>query len=456
MQFQGEQNGSTAMKKKPCIVVLVITFLLISCSQPVATPSTVPSTPTTVPTHTPQVVANEEYLSTFETVWQTVNDKYFDPTFGGLDWSEVHERYQPLIAAAENDNEFYERLNVMLFELNVSHIGVVPPDDLQQIDPVLSAEGSSGIDVRLIDGNAVITFVEPGSPGAQAGLRPGFVIQSIDGSTIEQISKKTVLIPPLHDRNKRKRITDAILKHLYGSPETTASIVYLDEQGETHTESIVRASRAGRVVLDDTLPPFFIDFEAKRLDSHIGYIRFNAFVPPVEQKFPEAIESMSDTSALIIDLRGNHGGVFFVRKALAEKLVGERTLFWRYERRDGTKEVYLEPAENVYEGLVVVLIDVLSISSAEEFSGGLQAIGRAVIVGERSPGIVVVAEVTQLPNGATFLYPIERTMTADGSVLEGNGVTPDIEVAVDRSLLLQGIDAQLEAAVRHIEDELQK
>jgi C-terminal processing protease CtpA/Prc len=54
------------------------------------------------------------------------------------------------------------------------------------------------------------------------------------------------------------------------------------------------------------------------------------------------------------------------------------------------------------------------------------------------------------------MYPIERSMTPDGSVLEGNGVTPDIEVAVDRSLLLQGIDAQLEAAVRHIEDELQE
>ena len=136
--------------------------------------------------------------------------------------------------------------------------------------------------------------------------------------------------------------------------------------------------------------------------------------------------------------------------------MGERALFWRYEKRHGTRDVYLDPAENVYEGLVVVLIDVLSISSAEEFSGGLQAIGPAVIVGERSPGIVVVGELTQLPNGATFMYPIERSMTPDGSVLEGNGVTPDIEVAVDRSLLLQGIDAQLEAAVRHIEDELQE
>lgn len=444
------------MKKKPCIVVLVITFLLISCRQPVATPTSIPPTPTTVPTATPQVVGNEEYISSFEVAWQTVNETYFDPTFGGLDWVAVHDQYRPLIGAAENDQEFYKFLNKMLFELNVSHIGVVPPDDLQQIDPILAAEGSVGIIVRMVDGNAVITSVEPGSPGAQAGLRPGYVVQSIDGNTIEQISEETIMIPPLHDRNKRKRITSAILEHLYGPPETSISIVYLDEKGETHTESIVRAERAGRVVLDDSLPPFFIDFEAKRLDGDIGYIRFNAFLPPVDTGFPEAIGSMRDTAGLIIDLRGNHGGVFFVRKALVEKLVGEPILFWRYERRDGTRDVYLEPAEDVYKGPVVVLIDALSISSAEEFAGGLQAIGRAVIVGERSPGIVVVGEVTQLPNGATFMYPIERTLTADGLVLEGNGVTPDIEVAVDRSLLLQGIDAQLEAAVRHIEDELQK
>lgn len=103
-----------------------------------------------------------------------------------------------------------------------------------------------------------------------------------------------------------------------------------------------------------------------------------------------------------------------------------------------------------------MLIDVLSILSAEEFSGGMQAIGRAVIVGDRSPGIVVVGEITQLPNGVTFMYPTERTATADGSVLEAHGVTPDIEVALDRSLLLQGIDSQLEAAIGYITNEVQK
>jgi carboxyl-terminal processing protease len=94
----------------------------------------------------------------------------------------------------------------------------------------------------------------------------------------------------------------------------------------------------------------------------------------------------------------------------------------------------------------------MSLSSAEEFSGALQAIDRAAIVGERSAGICVVANWMQLPNGATFMYPVEQTRTADGVVLEGRGVIPDVEVALDRALLLQGIDSQLEAAITYIKE----
>jgi C-terminal peptidase prc len=378
---------------------------------------------------------------------------YFD--FGGLDWNAVHERYQPLIAAAQDDETFYELINKMLFELNVSHVAVVPPDDLQQIEPILSAEGSIGMDLRLLDGVAVITAVKPGSPADQAGLRPGFVVQRIGGQTVEQIARETRLIPPLNDRNQRKRITASILERAYGPADTMVSIAYLDERGEAHETAIRRTQRDGRVALADGLPPFFIEFEARRLDDDIGYIRFNAFLPPVNQRFPEALESLRDARGLIIDLRGNHGGFFEVRKALAEQLVQERRLFWSYQRRDSTREVYLEPAENAYAGPLVVLIDVMSISSAEEFSGAMQAIGRAAIVGEQSAGVVVAADWMQLPNGATFMYPIEQTRTADGTVLEGRGVIPDIEVALDRALLLQGRDSQLEAALRYLQSAMQ-
>ncbi len=93
------------------------------------------------------------------------------------------------------------------------------------------------------------------------------------------------------------------------------------------------------------------------------------------------------------------------------------------------------------------MVDQLSVSSAEEFSGGLKAIKRATIVGERTPGVVLTADFVKLRNGATFVYPNAQTITADGTVLEGHGVIPDIEITLDRNELLKGKDTQLEAAV---------
>ena len=161
-----------------------------------------------------------EYLSIFEEVWQTVNDNYFDPTFGGLDWKEVHDRYQPYIAAANDDKTFYALTNQMLFELNVSHIGVVPPDEKERVEPVLSADGSLGIDIRLLDGEAVIMSVQPGSPGDQAGLRPGLIIQSLNGKTVEQWASEVWHIPPYHERNERKRLTSKLQEQVYGPLNT--------------------------------------------------------------------------------------------------------------------------------------------------------------------------------------------------------------------------------------------
>jgi len=414
-------------------------------------------------------------MKSFETVWQTINEKHIDPTFNGLDWSEVHDRYQAQIAAAKNEEEFYLLINKMLFELNISHIGVVPPDDLGQIEPILSAEGSIGIDVRLIEDNAVITSVKPDSPGDQAGLRPGYIIKRIDGIKVEQLSdlkhineidcrsidKETyknlkILAPPYNERNRKRQITQSILEKIYGLPDTTVSIEYIDENGDTQKEAIARARRTDKMVFDDTMPPFFVEFETKRLENNIGYVRFNAFMPPVSDKFRSTIEAMQDTTALIIDIRGNHGGFFDVRKTIAETLVKDRVLFWQYKGREKNREAYLEPADNVYERPVVVLVDYMCVSSGEEFSGSLKAIKRAKIIGERTPGVVLTADFVKLRNGATFVYPNAQTITADGTVLEGHGVVPDIEVALNRNELSQGKDTQLEAAVDFLSKRITK
>ena len=66
-------------------------------------------------------------VRTFETVWQRVQDHYFDPSFSGVDWAEVKVRYTQKLAEELTDDQFYDLLNNMLHELKQSHFGVIPP-----------------------------------------------------------------------------------------------------------------------------------------------------------------------------------------------------------------------------------------------------------------------------------------------------------------------------------------
>ena len=80
--------------------------------------------------------------------------------------------------------------------------------------------------------------------------------------------------------------------------------------------------------------------------NNIGYIRFSGFLSAVQDGLLKAIDEFHDAPALIIDLRGNPGGQFFVRKAIASQLVGKRELFIRYQYRDHIEQAYLDPLAN--------------------------------------------------------------------------------------------------------------
>jgi carboxyl-terminal processing protease len=396
--------------------------------------------------------AGTPHERSFDLVWRTVNETHYDPTFGGVDWEAAYDRYKPLVATAQTDAEFYARTNEMLFELNLSHLLAIPRDDLKRALPVVFAEGTVGVGVRLIGGEAVVTSVKPGSPGAQAGLRPGQVVRRVAGKSVTEIAREADArqIPPFNSRNRINRITNEILSHIYGPPETYVRLDVADESGDGRAITIRREGRGHGQVFSDALPPFYVEFEQSRLSNNIGYVRFNHFAAPVDKKLPAALESWEDARGLIIDLRGNPGGFFRVVDTIARRLVTKPTLFSSFRLRDRTVHNSVSPvAENV-EGPVVVLVDVMSMSASEFFAGCMQAIGRATIVGERTPGFMLGADWVRLPNGGAFMHTILEPRTADGTVLEGRGVVPDIAIGLDRGLLSQGRDSQIEAAVRHI------
>jgi len=397
---------------------------------------------------------DNEYLNTFEIVWNKVNETYFDPTFGGLNWIDVHDRYQPKIASAKHDEDFHSLVNKMLWELKVSHAAFIPPGFFAAVEPIVFAKGGIGINMRMLNGNAVITSVDPESPGHRAGLRSGFIIQAIDSIPIAQIEKEVKRdMPPYNDRSRIAQITKGIMGRIYGDPETEVFIAYIDEGGQKREKKITRAKRSGVAVGPKGMFFLAVEFEARRLDNEVGYIRLNTLQPQLVTQISNAIKSMGDVSGIIIDLRGNSGGEI---ERMLDLFLIEKTFLYLKRTRDSETKIFSDPPDDVYQGPLVVLIDKLSGSASELFAASLQALKRAVVVGERSPGSVTESDTMIFPNGAVFMYPVAQISTPDGEVLEGYGVVPDIEVGLDHEMLLKGIDSQLGTAVRYIEKETQK
>jgi len=241
-----------------------------------------------------------------------------------------------------------------------------------------------------------------------------------------------------------------IAGNIYGPPETTVKLHLRDKDGSLKETEIQRKSRGrGRVAMN-AMPPYYVEFEAKRLAQNIGYFRFNHWAAPVDEKFIAALASMGDVRGLIFDLRGNPGGYLSVVHTIIKHLLAKKTLVASWKFRNRLVEYRFDSARDAYPGPVVILMDVRSTSSSEYFAGSMQSIQRAVVVGERSPGYLLIANWKKLLNGASFMYAFAQPAMPDGKVIEGHGVVPDIEVRLDRAALLEGKDSQLEAAVNYL------
>ena len=121
-------------------------------------------------------------------------------------------------------------------------------------------------------------------------------------------------------------------------------------------------------------------------------------------------------------------------------------------RTRGGEDFYYKarPAKRPYLGPLVVLVDGRSASASEQLTAGLQEAGRAYVVGTKTAGDDMDAEFEGLPNGDYLVYASGLPHTPKGVVVEGRGVTPDLEVNLTRAGLLRGFDAQLDAALRYI------
>jgi carboxyl-terminal processing protease len=423
----------------------------------------------------------------FDIVWNTINERFYDPTFGGVDWKKVRERYTPLVTAAATDAQFDQLLQQMISELHQSHFVIIPKEAIPKLNPKKSVEADDsaeadeenlaeiendesttsldrigykltermstgiGIDLRVINGQAVISHVEPRSPAAQAGLRPGYVIKRVGSRAISTVIAEFESNPTFQSAFRGQLPLILLAAFINGERQSVVRLTYLDGANRTRSISIRRERLQGEMsAAIGNLPTMYTEFESRNLPNGFGYIRFNAFIPALMKKVCAALRAHRQDRGLVLDLRGNQGGLLGMIGGLTGLLKSDQMLVGVMQSRSGVGALVAYPQRMAYSGPIVILIDGSTQSAAEMFASGLQENGRAVVVGQRSAGNTLPSTIVKLPTGALFQFAFANYKTTSGQSLEGHGIEPDIIVELTRRNLLSAGDPQMTAAIKKL------
>jgi carboxyl-terminal processing protease len=377
----------------------------------------------------------------FEEVAKAVSLMCFDEEVCGKKWDDLKERYKPLVPFVKNDEELHILLQRMLNELNTSHFRIVPKtfEDRKEAQP-----WGIGVDLAIVDSRLLIRKVHPGSPAERANLRPGYAITKIDDKDVDQLISKYKTNPLWGGKNWK--ITLNLIIHSYflnGPQDTVVDVRFLDEKDTPQQIQLERKFKhQAQKIVEHTV-----------LEGRIGYIKLGVFDLTSMPEFCAAVRSMSEAPGIILDLRGNPGGITTMTPAIVGLLSSKPVNLGRMFKKNAASwdpfaEDVLEsyPQVKPYGGRLVVLINEASGSSSEILAAGLRENGRAVIVGERSMGEVMPSMALPLPTGAYLQLAVSEFETANGVKLEGKGITPDVTVRNTRNGLLADTDEQLGAA----------
>ncbi len=387
-------------------------------------------------------------LASFEKVWTIVRDKHWERNPGGLDWNAIHAEYRPKIEAAPSTEAARAAMRDMLSRLHQTHFAIFPSVVYEDVGVEAQGDGVTGIDLRILENQPVVTAVDPASPAEKAGVKPGWVILSVRGKDLAPTIKTLQADASIHQLT----LVRAVLARLTGPIGGKLDLVFLDGANQKIPLHLALDSPRGQLSHFGNLPAMNVWFESKKL-GNTGYIRFNMFLdmPRMMPSFSDAVASCKQCDGLIIDLRGNPGGIGGMAMGMAGFLVDkpDQKLGTMY-LRDASVKFVINPRPEVFRGPVAILVDGSSASTSEIFAGGLKDLGRARIFGERTAAAALPSMIEKLPNGDGFQYAMANYISEGGKPLEANGVIPDVEVNLTRSALLAGHDSVIDAAVQWI------
>jgi carboxyl-terminal processing protease len=357
----------------------------------------------------------------YQQAWSMLGEEYVDRHFNGQDWSTWKDRFKDKLKTPE---DAYVAVQTMTASLNDEYTRFLPPRDMhEQSMSIDSRLYGVGIQISLHGGKLIVLATIDDTPAKKAGLLPNDIITKIDGHETAGLS-----VEDAADRIRGPKGTKVALTILRGAKVITKSI----ERDEIKIHSV---------------------FTKPLSDKNIGYIRLSTFISEdMLSELDEALDKEDQKSALVIDLRGNYGGLFSNATEIADMLLDKGDIVSVVDR-EHQKRVRKAHTGVRYSRPVVLLIDGGSASASEILSGALKDNHRATLIGTRSFGKGLVQKINMLPLDSGMNITISKYLTPNGTDIHKKGIEPNINIPFTEENFKKHQDPQLDAAIRFLHHE---
>ncbi len=376
-----------------------------------------------------------ERAQVFDEAWRILGLGFYDPGFHGRDWNALRDKYRPWALRASTKRDFRDVFDIMLGELNASHLGLYGSD---RAETQTERTGLLGIEIDPVDDGVVVRRVVPGSPADREAskLAPGDVVTAMDGTPVTPDANFYAL---LADRSGEKTILTV-------------------RSGGDEREVVIRPTDSLRRQLYDEWVQDRQRLTEDYSDGRLGYIHIQGMNWPSFERFErELVASGQGKDGIIVDVRYNGGGwttdylmavltvrqhAYTVPRGAAEDLDEEHTEF-----RDHYPFGERLPLA-AWTRPVAALCNQNSFSNAEIFSHAFKHLGLGPLVGTPTFGAVISTGGAGLMDGSFVRLPFRGWyVKATDRNMENGPAVPDVIVPARPDDRADGEDEQLRAAV---------
>ena len=373
-----------------------------------------------------QTTVNKEYISPqklFDKTWKIIKKSYYDTSLNEQDWYRWKLHYQGKIKTEE---DAYVAINTMLASLNDPYSKFLSKKEFEDLNSSIDSK-ITGIGVNIFSNAGKITILNviEGTPASTSGIKGGDIIFAVDKKEVSGMS-----------------ISD--VASLVRGPENSIVELTVLRDNKKLTKTIKRKEIKIKTVKSS-------------VDKNIGYIQILSFIGlSTTNEFVEALEKTDKTEGLILDLRGNPGGLLPNAVFIANLFIPDGKIVSVIGRNGYKQDLNAQDIKYTVSKPLIVLIDHSSASASEILSGALKDYNKAKLVGTTTYGKGMVQEVLPLPNETGLNLTIAKYLTPKGTDINKKGIAPDVKIELTLEDLKKNHDTQLEVAKKMMADTIKK